>query len=974
MFFDKFVLTDGTELQDSIVNVSWTTSSNSDSDITPGSVCAGAVEIEFWVNSDSALSITQGTVLTYFKVDADSGKETKIGIFTCDKPEKNGANKYTVTAYDNVTLLDVDVSDWLNSFSFPVSLSDFASALAAKCNLSLANSPRLNGSYQIQAFTGSGVKGRDLMKQVCSASGCFCIADADGKLSFNWYKKNNNVAIAPTESKGHTPHYYLFDVVSKQLFDNVPRALITAPGEKTPDGIPYFINALTFSDFTVQKIDKVQVKQTDSDVGVVYPADETGTNAIVIQGNQLLATTSDAALRPCVKNLYEGLNDIVYVPCSNIETPETLEIKVGDIVTVSDGKKKFVTWITSVKHSGNKCTFESVGNANRNTTTAVNNAQYNVNQKIAEVKAGVDGISAKLGEYTTKSETESLVDIALDKIQLSIAEKTGIYNLFDGNVWVKDGSGSSIGTTGSVTIDGNTATIVAPDSTEPDKRQGVYWNVPNDKLSYTKGKTLKCSIEYKVNSELSKSSTHASHILVWANYASGNINKIWVYLSTSTTVEPVGDWKTATVEIAFKDEVPTRIYAFAYLYGGTGGVSVRNPIINVSASKEKASTVTLEKSGVTISASELNLGEYATTSELQVGLEGIQGIVTNLSDDYTQFKQTYNSFTATVVKNNEVRSKFALDTSSATIESGTITFKGNTLIVDSSNFKLTSGGSISITGSFYSTGSTGNASISDGIISLDALNADGNRYKTILISRTVSTYPSGSLTVYSRRANGTVGSGVTLQGSATDSRIFMYNAYGDTDVYLTTGTGNSCYVNGGFNVKGTGGLGVSYKISCQDLNCWGSKSGVAKTSFGNLQIGAIESPEPMYADVGSGVCDERGLCYIYADPRYAESVSRNKYARWIVTPVDSSCNLWVEKIDSVNAVVHGKKNQKFDWMCFTPKNNGATDYAEVSDSKEPLPTDESFRVLDSIEEEHESDNSKLYDFLESYKNEFEINE
>lgn len=395
MFYDKFVLNDGTELKDSIVNVTWTTSSNSDSDIIPGSVCASAVEIEFWVNSDSALSITQGTILTYYKVEAETNKETKIGIFTCDKPEKNGANKYTVTAYDNVTLLDVDVSDWLNSFSFPATIKTFAAGLAEQCGLSLSNVPRLNSDYEIQSFTGSGVNGRDLMKQVCAASGCFCIADADGKLSFNWYKKNNNVAIMPSRSKGYIPTYYLFDVVSKQLFDNVPRALITADGEKTPDGIPYFINALTFSDFTVQKIDKVQVKQTDSDVGVIYPESETGTNAIVIQGNQLLATMSDANLRPCVKNLYEGLNDIVYVPCSNIETPETLEIKVGDIVTVSDGKKKFTTWITSVRHSGNKCTFESVGNANRNTTTAVNNVKYNSKQKILEISATVDGLTVK---------------------------------------------------------------------------------------------------------------------------------------------------------------------------------------------------------------------------------------------------------------------------------------------------------------------------------------------------------------------------------------------------------------------------------------------------------------------------------------------------------------------------------------------------------------------------------------------------
>lgn len=820
MFYDKFVLNDGTELKDSIVNVTWTTSSNSDSDIIPGSVCASAVEIEFWVNSDSALSITQGTILTYYKVEAETNKETKIGIFTCDKPEKNGANKYTVTAYDNVTLLDVDVSGWLNAFSFPATIKDFATGLAERCGLSLSNTPRLNSDYEIQSFTGSGVNGRDLMKQVCAASGCFCIADADGKLSFNWYKKNNNVAIMPSRSKGHTPTYYLFDVVSKQLFDNVPRALITADGEKTPDGIPYFINALTFSDFTVQKIDKVQVKQTDSDVGVIYPESETGTNAIVIQGNQLLATMSDANIRPCVKNLYEGLNDIVYVPCSNIETPETLEIKVGDIVTVSDGKKKFTTWITSVRHSGNKCTFESVGNANRNTTTAVNNAQYNVKQKIAEVKAGVDGISAKLGEYTTKSEAESLVDIALGKIQLSVSDKTGIYNLFDGYKWIKDGSGSSIGTTGSVSIDGNTVTIVAPDSTEPDKRQGAYWNVPSNKLSYTKGKTLKCSIEYKVNSELSTSPVHASHIVMWANYASGNMNKIWVYLSTSKIVEPVGDWKTATFELAFKDEVPTRIYAFAYLYGGTGSVSVRNPVINVSASKEKASTVSLEKSGVTISASELNLGEYATTSELQVGLEGIQGTVTNLSNDYTQFKQAYNSFTATVVTNGEVRSKFALDTSSVTIESGTITFKGNTLVVDSDNFKLTSRGAVTITGTFTSTGTSyglkNRAEVTSGAFHLIRTNSEGTE------TTVVSLYGFGAnASLGAIRVGGTNGkSQIDLQSSLTGGNIWLYDAYGNTKITLY-GSSGDVTVGGNLRVNGSSStLNVSQGISCRSISAW----------------------------------------------------------------------------------------------------------------------------------------------------------
>ena len=453
MFQDKFVLADGTAIKESIVGVSWSTSSNSDSDITPGSVCASAVEIELWVSSDSALSVTQGTVLTYYKVDTEFGIETKLGVFTCDKPEKTGANKYKVTAYDNITLLDVDVTDWLNALTFPITIKDFAASLANKCKLELANEPRLNKDYQIQKFTGSGVKARDLMKMVCSASGCFCNADADGKLLFDWYKKNKDVSISVSKSADGR-YFYLFDVLDRNLDDNVERALITSKAsEESTYEIPYFANQLTFSDFTVKAIDKVQVKQSDDDVGDIYPADAQGTNALVIQGNQLLSATSDEALRPYVKNLYDGLNKITYVPSSNIQTPETLDIKVGDIVTVSDGKRQFETWITSVKHSGNRCTFESVGNANRNTTTVVNNTQYNARQKMAEIKTSIDRISTKLSEYSTTEEMNSAITQSADSITLEVSKTYATKNSLDGYTKTNEIRSKFAMDSSSVTID-----------------------------------------------------------------------------------------------------------------------------------------------------------------------------------------------------------------------------------------------------------------------------------------------------------------------------------------------------------------------------------------------------------------------------------------------------------------------------------------------------------------------------------------
>lgn len=53
-------------------------------------------------------------------------------------------------------------------------------------------------------------------------------------------------------------------------------------------------------------------------------------------------------------------------------------------------------------------------------------------------------------------------------------------------------------------------------------------------------------------------------------------------------------------------------------------------------------------------------------------------------------------------KTNEVRSKFAADSSSVIIDSGVITFNSNSLVVNSTNFKLDSGGNVEIVGNFAS--------------------------------------------------------------------------------------------------------------------------------------------------------------------------------------------------------------------------------------------------------------------------------
>lgn len=396
-------------------------------------------------------------------------------------------------------------------------------------------------------------------------------------------------------------------------------------------------------------------------------------------------------------------------------------------------------------------------------------------------------------DYTTKKTAQLIVDASIEKIELGIAEDVSATDFFSTAAW-KAESGSYTATSGSVTIAGDTATVVAPDSTETGKRRAVVIDVPTAMLAAAQGKRVTLSMRYKVNSEISGNAV----IVLWANYESGNESRRLMTLATTSQTTPAGDWTTATLNYTFKDEKPTRVYLFAYLYAGTGSLSVELPTMSEATGKK--STISLTKDGTTISSFALDLSKYATGTELKVGLDEIS---------------------ASVVKNGEIRSKFALDSSSCTISAGTIKFTGNTLVVESTNFNLNADGTVSITGAFYSNGSSGNATIRDGNIHLSALNADGNRYNTISLSYTAKAYPSGSITVYSRRANGTVGDGVVIQGGDADSRIWIYNAYGNCDVLLQSGTGNNCEFAGGINVKGENGVNVSRAVSARDLKWWG---------------------------------------------------------------------------------------------------------------------------------------------------------
>lgn len=421
MYKNILVLDDGTEIsagtvgQNAILSLTATETVSSTTDLCPGAACSNKLEISLWVEPGSDLVITSGTRLTHYREDA-SGDRTLAGTYWAVKPTRQTKNTYKIYAYDAVSRLDGIQSTWLRSIQgqFPMSLWAFAQLVAQRCGVTITNSalPR-NVDYQVQAFYADDLTGRQLLAWVAEASCTFLRATPAGQLEFAWYTDHARSGIGPVAGSAWT------------ALDLSGQLLETADGEVWTFAQPqagYFSGTLSYEDYTTAPIVKVQIRQTDDDVGVIYPADETGANALVIQGNLLLTTQTADALRPVAQAIYEPMQGVTYTPM-RVEIPYTSDApSPGEIITVTDAYgHQMQTYIMSRTISGQRVTLESTGNARRDSTASVNEQKFtNLQGKVLEISANVEGF-----KVTAKDLQNGMAElnVAVDRISTEVSGK-----------------------------------------------------------------------------------------------------------------------------------------------------------------------------------------------------------------------------------------------------------------------------------------------------------------------------------------------------------------------------------------------------------------------------------------------------------------------------------------------------------------------------------------------------------------------
>ena len=601
------VLDDGTEIaagtvgQNAILSLTCTETVSKTTDLCPGAACSNKLEITIWVEPGTDLPITSGTRLTHYR--ETSGQRTLAGTYWAVKPTSQTRNTYKVYAYDAVSRLDSVQSTWLRSIQdqFPMTLWAFAGLVAQRCGVTIANnSLSRNGSYRVQAFYADNLTGRQLLAWVAEASCTFLRATPDGKIEFAWYTDYN-------ASQSIGPTVYIRDGLSHDKFQTAP-------------------------------VVKVQIRQSDDDVGVLYPSDESGSNALVIQGNLLLTSATAEALKPVARAIFETMQGVTYTPLK-VTVPADFPLPApGNIVSVTDARGNVLSsYIMTRTISGQQVTLESTGNATRDGTAAVNEQSYkNLTGKMLEIKTSVDGLEVKASDLTGKyTDLKATVDGLSSEVKKD-TKITGGGNLILGSESFRNAKlgGNAIGGSSATYNDTGSATV-----TNAGSNRYFIFNTGGARI--TKGVTLCLSVMYKPISG-------TDGLCLSLTYAADNGNSYYTSITTENQLEieqtdgwvlRYGTWTPAATGVL--DTVELGCGSIRAGYGGsyTNKFSLLHPMLQYG----NAPTAWTASSGDYITEENAKSLISQSADEIKTEVRSLKETTTTISNDLDSTKREFKT-------------------------------------------------------------------------------------------------------------------------------------------------------------------------------------------------------------------------------------------------------------------------------------------------------------------------------------------
>lgn len=446
MLRNKLVRSDGSVIDSSvIVSCEYTEEVNCSTNLTVGDVTSSELNVEI----RSTEAIQQGEVLTYFMIE--DGVETLIGEFIAEKPTVASKTSIRFSAYDNIVKTEKVFSGWLreNQTSFPMTLLNLVQNACNYCGVALVTTDFPMYDLEIGAFYADDITCRQILSWAGAIAGRFIRANAHGELEFAWYDSIASTLITPS-SNSPVDNLQIEDDGTGNVSITGDDMAVMDDGNgnvvveianvsiKAIDGhvqisaltVPYMSGGLSYETYATDTIQRVQIKHTDNDVGVIYPVDATG-NCFSISGNMILGACRTSDVTTVATHLYNHLSAISYVPLS-IRTLRTIKIRAGNIVTVRDGDgNQLTTYVMSVSVSPSGTTITSTGDKSYGENAAVASERFsNLTGKVLSIQKSIDGLVIEnkdlAGNVSSIKATTDSIETTVSGVEKDLNETKGV--------------------------------------------------------------------------------------------------------------------------------------------------------------------------------------------------------------------------------------------------------------------------------------------------------------------------------------------------------------------------------------------------------------------------------------------------------------------------------------------------------------------------------------------------------------------
>lgn len=306
-----------------------------------------------------------------------------------------------VIAYDKFRDIDIDVSAWYNSLTFPMTLKAFRTSLLTHLGIDEIDQTLPNDDMEVtKTIEPTQISGRVVLEATVELNGAFGHINRQGKFT--------RIVLQPSQILCPSETIYPSD-------DLFPNARIA--GMESDETISKSMcEKVHFEEYTVKPIDKLIIRSEEDDVGAIVGA---GTNTYIIQGNFLAYGKTAEELSVIAQNVSANIFGLEHRPYTTnsiglpyIEVGDALQFATGDTV-VGYVLQRTLTGIQALRDE-----FEDLGNEEREQNIGANNEILQLQGKYTKIKKDVDGITVTVGDLEQNVSTE--ISQLADQIVLKV--------------------------------------------------------------------------------------------------------------------------------------------------------------------------------------------------------------------------------------------------------------------------------------------------------------------------------------------------------------------------------------------------------------------------------------------------------------------------------------------------------------------------------------------------------------------------